>query len=60
MGGITGVKAEYYAERLTNYLLKNQNIYTLWLNHNSDETTIEPDMDNYQQIQNTTIKHSWV
>lgn len=38
-------KAEYYAERLTNYLLRNKNLYSLWLNHQTYEDTIKPDLN---------------
>lgn len=36
-------KAEYYAKRLTNYLIRNKNIYTKYLEHSSDIDTIEPE-----------------
>ncbi len=36
-------KAEYYAERLMEFLLANQEDYPMFLNHNSDIDTIEPE-----------------
>lgn len=38
-------KAEFYAERMMNFLLANTETYPLFLNHQSDIDTIEPETD---------------
>lgn len=40
-------KAEYYSQRLTNYLLKYQTTYDKYLNITGDETTITPEINPY-------------
>jgi len=40
-------KAEYYAQRLTNYLIDNTTIYTEYLDTDGDVSDIAPEMDPY-------------